>query len=75
MGKSAPAPSGAVEQATTPLAGVLGFGATYDDTVTWKAAPGLPPNFHSYALLPIGFLMGRFGAVRAIPLADVVHEV
>ena len=25
---------------------------------------------HSYALLPIGYPMGRFGPVRCIPLAD-----
>ena len=33
---------------------------------------GLPPNVHSYALLPIGYPMGRFGPVRRVPLADVV---
>jgi hypothetical protein len=35
---------------------------------------GLPPNFHSYALLPVGYPMGRFGPVRRVPLADVVYE-
>jgi nitroreductase len=39
-----------------------------------EAALGLPPNFHSYALLPIGYPMGRFGPVRRVPLADVVYE-
>jgi nitroreductase len=39
-----------------------------------EAAMGLPPNFHSYALLPIGYPMGRFGPVRRIALADVVYE-
>jgi hypothetical protein len=29
---------------------------------------------HSYALLPIGYPMGRFGPVRRIALADVVYE-
>ena len=38
------------------------------------AAFGLPPGFHSYALLPIGYPMGRFGPVRRVPLADVVFE-
>jgi len=28
-----------------------------------EAALGLPPNVHSYALLPIGYPMGRFGLV------------
>jgi nitroreductase len=39
-----------------------------------EAALGLPPGFHSYALLPIGYPMGRFGPVRRVPLADVVNE-
>jgi nitroreductase len=39
-----------------------------------EAALGLPPGVHSYALLPIGYPMGRFGPVRRIPLADVVYE-
>jgi len=38
------------------------------------AALGLPPNVHSYALLPIGYPMGRFGPVRRVPLTDVVYE-
>jgi hypothetical protein len=32
------------------------------------------PGVHSYALLPIGYPMGRFGPVRRIALADVVYE-
>ena len=28
-----------------------------------EAALGLPPSFHSYALLPIGYPLGRFGPV------------
>jgi nitroreductase len=39
-----------------------------------EAALGIPPGCHSYALLPIGYPMGRFGPVRRIPLADVVYE-
>jgi nitroreductase len=39
-----------------------------------EAALELPPNFHSYALLPIGYPLGRFGPVRRVPLADVVYE-
>jgi nitroreductase len=38
-----------------------------------EAAFGLPPDVHSYALLPIGYPMGRFGPVRRVPLADVVY--
>jgi nitroreductase len=39
-----------------------------------EAALGLPPNVHSYALLPIGYPMGRFGPVRRVRLGDVVYE-
>jgi hypothetical protein len=39
-----------------------------------EAALGLPPDVHSYALLPIGYPMGRFGPVRRIALSDVVCE-
>jgi len=35
---------------------------------------GLPPDVHSYALLPIGYPMGRFGPVRRSALEDVVYE-
>jgi nitroreductase len=57
----------------------LGLGATlttlylnFEKEV--EAALGLPADVHSYALLPIGYPMGRFGPVRRIPLADVVYE-
>jgi nitroreductase len=57
----------------------LGLGATlttlylnFEKEV--EAALGLPGDVHSYALLPIGYPMGRFGPVRRIPLADVVYE-
>jgi len=33
---------------------------------------GLPPNMHSYAIIPIGYPAGRFGPVRRRPLSDVV---
>jgi hypothetical protein len=39
-----------------------------------EAALGLPPNVQSYALLPIGYPMGRFGPVRRVPLAEVLYE-
>jgi nitroreductase len=57
----------------------LGLGATlttlylsFEKEV--EAALGLPPEMHSYALLPIGYPVGRFGPVRRIPLAEVVYE-
>jgi len=39
-----------------------------------ETALGLPPDVHSYALLPIGYPMGRFGPVSRVPLAEVVYE-
>jgi nitroreductase len=57
----------------------LGLGATlttrhllYEKEA--EAALGLPPGVHSYAILPIGYPMGRFGPVGRGPLADVVFE-
>jgi nitroreductase len=57
----------------------LGLGATlttlylnFEKEV--EAALGLPPDVHSYALLPIGYPMGRFGPVRRVPLSEVVYE-
>ena len=57
----------------------LGLGATlttlylnFEKEV--EAALGLPADVHSYALLPIGYPMGRFGPVRRVPIADVVYE-
>lgn len=57
----------------------LGLGATlttrhllYEKET--EAALGLPPGVHSYAILPIGYPMGKFGLVGRGPLADVVYE-
>jgi hypothetical protein len=57
----------------------LGLGATLTTLYLQfekeaEAALGLPPNVHSYALLPLGYPMGRFGPVRRVALADVVYE-
>jgi nitroreductase len=57
----------------------LGLGATlttrhllYEKET--EAALGLPPGVHSYAILPIGYPMGRFGPVGRGPLKEVVYE-
>jgi nitroreductase len=55
----------------------LGLGATLTTLYLQfekeaEAALGLPPDVHSYALLPIGYPLGRFGPVRRVPLSDVV---
>jgi nitroreductase len=57
----------------------LGLGATLTTLYLQfekeaEAALGLPSGVHSYSLLPIGYPLGRFGAVRRIALADVVFE-
>jgi nitroreductase len=61
------------------MARALGLGRSSDDALfaienEAEAALGLPPGVHSYALLPIGCPMGRFGPVRRVPHADVVYE-
>jgi nitroreductase len=57
----------------------LGLGATlttrhllYEAEV--EAALGLPSGVHSYAILPIGYPMGRFGPVGRGVLGDIVYE-
>jgi hypothetical protein len=39
-----------------------------------EAAMGIPDGYHSYAILPVGFPMGKFGPVRRSPLVDVVFD-
>jgi nitroreductase len=39
-----------------------------------EAAMGLPDDVHSYAILPIGYPMGKFGPVRRTPLESVVYQ-
>src|ERR1700731_2202040 len=58
----------------------LGLGATLTTLYLQfekeaEAAFELPPNVHSYALLPIGYPMGRFGPVRRIALTDVSTKI
>jgi nitroreductase len=37
-----------------------------------EAAFGLPADWHSYAILPVWYPVGRFGPARRVALADVV---
>ena len=37
-------------------------------------ALGLPAGVHSYAILPIGYPMGKFGPVKRAALKDVVYQ-
>jgi nitroreductase len=39
-----------------------------------EAALGLPPGVHSYAILPIGYPMGKFGPVTRGKLSDIVFQ-
>lgn len=39
-----------------------------------EAALGLPPGVHSYAIIPIGYPMGRFGPVGRGPLKEIVYQ-
>jgi nitroreductase len=39
-----------------------------------EAAMGLPTDVHSYAILPIGYPLGKFGPVRRAPLDSVVYQ-
>jgi len=34
---------------------------------------GLPADMHSYAIIPIGYPMGKFGPTRRAPLSEVVY--
>jgi len=38
-----------------------------------EAALGLPSDWHTYALIPIGYPLGRFGPVRRVSLEEVVY--
>jgi nitroreductase len=54
----------------------LGLGATLTTLYLLfeqdaEAALGLPPDAHSYAILPIGYPLGRFGPVVRTALQDV----
>ncbi|MGA5539475.1 nitroreductase family protein [Mycolicibacterium nivoides] len=57
----------------------LGLGATL---TTWhhflepefKAALGIPRTVHTYAIVPIGWPLGRLGPVTRHPVANVIHH-
>lgn len=57
----------------------LGLGATLTTRHLFyekeaEAIFGLPPNVHSFAILPIGYPMGKFGPVRRGDLKDFVFQ-
>ena len=56
----------------------LGLGATLTTLhlnfeAEVEAALGLPADWHSYAIIPIGYPLGRFGPVRRVALSEVVY--
>ena len=56
----------------------LGLGATLTTLYLGfekeaEAAMGLPDGVHSYAIIPVGFPMGKFGPVKRAPLEGVVY--
>ena len=56
----------------------LGLGATLTTLYLGfeketEAALGLPEGVHSYAIIPVGFPLGKFGPVRRAPLENVVY--
>ena len=56
----------------------LGLGATLTTRhliyeAESEAALGLPPGVHSYAIIPIGYPLGKFGPVGRRALADIVY--
>ncbi|MFI5806891.1 nitroreductase family protein [Streptomyces sp. NPDC051561] len=40
----------------------------------WKAALGIPEDMGTFAVIPVGWPKGNFGAVRRRPIAEVVHR-
>jgi nitroreductase len=57
----------------------LGLGATLTTRHLFyekeaEAALGLPEGVHSYAILPIGYPMGKFGPVKRGPLKEIVYQ-
>ncbi|MBS0520950.1 MAG: nitroreductase family protein [Proteobacteria bacterium] len=57
----------------------LGLGATLTTRHLFyekeaEAALGLPQGVQSYAILPIGYPLGKFGPVKRAPLAEVVYQ-
>ncbi|WP_374215153.1 nitroreductase family protein [Streptomyces longispororuber] len=40
----------------------------------WKAALGIPDDMRTFAAIPVGRPLGRFGPVRRRPVAEVVHR-
>jgi nitroreductase len=40
----------------------------------WKAVLGIPRAIHTFAAIPVGWPLGRFGPVRRRPASEVIHR-
>ncbi|MCX4832189.1 nitroreductase family protein [Streptomyces sp. NBC_01016] len=40
----------------------------------WKAALGIPDDMRTFAAIPVGWPLGRFGPVRRRPVEEVLHR-
>jgi len=40
----------------------------------WKAALGIPRNVNMYAVVPVGWPLGRFGPVKRRPPSEAIHR-
>ncbi|WP_335937917.1 nitroreductase family protein [Streptomyces sp. PTD5-9] len=40
----------------------------------WKEVLGIPEDMRTFAVVPVGLPLGRFGPVRRRPAADVIHR-
>ena len=82
LGKAAKGSGGSISPAVQNMllaARALGLGATLTTRHLLFAEEvdaifGLPPGISSYAILPIGYPLGRFGPVGRGPLANVVYK-
>jgi nitroreductase len=57
----------------------LGLGATLTTWHLWreqefKDVLGIPDEINTYALIPIGWPLGRFGPVRRRPVSEILHR-
>ncbi|MEV8596341.1 nitroreductase family protein [Streptomyces sp. NPDC052012] len=40
----------------------------------WKRVLGIPEDMHTFAVVPVGWPLGRFGPVRRRPVEEVIHR-
>jgi nitroreductase len=40
----------------------------------WKKELAIPSDIHTFAVIPVGWPIGKFGPVKRRPAADVIHR-